>query len=95
MTINLLWPDFQLLIRKTIIFYYLDHHLYKYPYQMTETQENFEVSQGGLGHDYIISCLGRGVSAMITDDYRRGRGFEIADFLITYFIMWMVPFHLL
>ena len=48
---------------------------------MAETQENFEVLRGGLlGYDFVISCLRRGVSAAITDDYGGGRGFEIADF---------------
>ena len=47
---------------------------------MTETLENVEVSQGGLSHDYVMSCLGRGVSAMITDDYGGGGGLKLPIF---------------
>ena len=50
---------------------------------MSETQENFEVLQGGLGYDYVISCSGGGFWPWLGMIMEGGREFEINDFLIT------------
>ena len=49
---------------------------------MTEAQKN-EVSRGeGLGYEYVISCFGKGVSAVVTDNYEGGGGLKLPILLL-------------